>query len=55
MCKTKQISFRISSRGPEMWNALKEIIPNHDSLGLRKTKHNLKTLLLDMDDELDYY
>ena len=55
MSKTKQVSFRISSRGPKLWNALKGIIPNDDSLGLLKIKHNLKTLLLDMEDELDYF
>ena len=55
ICKTKQVSFRISSRGPHLWNSFKEIISNHESLSLSKIKHSLKTLLLDMEDELDYF
>ena len=53
--KTKQVAFRISSRGPRLWNALKETIPNCDSFSVSKLKHALKTLLLDKEDELCYF
>ena len=52
MSKTKQVAFRISSRGPMLWNAFKESIPDS---GFQRTKNDLKTLLLDKDDELTLY
>ena len=53
--KTKQVAFRISSRGPFLWNSLKSKIPNVAELGFSKIKHYLKTMLLDMDNELAYF
>ena len=52
MSKTKQVAFRISSRGPLLWNAFKESIPDS---AFQKTKNDLKTLLLEKDDELTFY
>ena len=55
MCKTKQVAFRISSRGPLLWNSLKDNILEISDLGIQKSKYDLKTLLLENDDELDFY
>ena len=51
----KQSDYKISSRGPFLWNSFKKSFKNPCALSYKKYKTELKVNLLSLENESDYF